>query len=403
MKKGLVNHRSMLSGILLGVSAALLTFVLAGAMVFTSGDFWLKQEEKHKHTQKLMLYSSDDYSTLYHSYFKLFNGGLAPDKPITVTYHNDPEKHTATYIDAEPLECADIGLYQYSDTVELDEKYMASLKEYCDAVKKPFTYENGFRIDLNIVPETKNAEKKSNSIIDFKNIFISDENGKRLDWQLVYSYYDEKGKTQSESFDNACDIQLETNLDVKLVLVGNTEFSKVNVSFAFQNLVEGCTVNPRLTYREEITNIDVAKKIGYEAEITTYDERVQIKNVGDLKDYATLFAVVLLIAAIVFAIRTVIKENRISLFGIGLYTILSAIFTGVIICVLLNTTVMNVFNFNQDTVSYLLISRAFMKDLSVGISRFYAFLMVIPVVVGYSIMKSAIRKKDDPNEDYMYQ
>jgi hypothetical protein len=55
MKKGLVNHRAMLSGILLGVSAALLTFVLAGAMVFTSGDFWLKQEEKHKHTQKLML------------------------------------------------------------------------------------------------------------------------------------------------------------------------------------------------------------------------------------------------------------------------------------------------------------------------------------------------------------
>lgn len=402
MKKTNVTFKARLSGILLGASAALLTFVLAGTMVYKNGDFWLNQEEKNKYTERLMLYSSDDYSKLYHTYQNLLSGKTAPDKPVTVTYHNDPEKHTATYIDAEKLECGDTVFYQYESTVEISEKYIASLKEYTDAVKKPFTYEQGFRIELNVVPEKK-LKDKTNVHVELMNIFLSDENGNRLNWQLVYSYFDDNGRIRNESVDNAHSVPFETNLDIKLVLKDNQPFNKVNISFSIQSEIEKYTVNPRLTYREDLDNVEVAKKIGYEAEITTFDERNEIKRVGDLSDYAVLFSGLLLMASIVFAVYTVIKEKRISLFGIGLNMILSALFVGIIIGALVSISGISIFTFNEGTVSSMIMGRGFMKDLSMGIARFYAFLMLIPVVIGYFIMKLSVSKKEDPNEDYMYQ
>ncbi|MBR6765780.1 MAG: hypothetical protein IKM06_04770, partial [Clostridia bacterium] len=108
-------------------------------------------------------------------------------------------------------------------------------------------------------------------------------------------------------------------------------------------------------------------------------------------------------ASIVFAVYTVIKEKRISLFGIDLNMILSALFVCIIIGALVSISGISIFTFNEGTVLGMIMGRGFMKDLSMGIARFYAFLMLIPVVIGYFIMKLSVSKKEDPNEDYMYQ
>ena len=61
------------------------------------------------------------------------------------------------------------------------------------------------------------------------------------------------------------------------------------------------------------------------------------------------------------------------------------------------------YGFSSDNIDFQIKVKKQSNDISMGIARFYAFLMLIPVVIGYFIMKLSVSKKEDPNEDYMYQ
>ena len=85
MKKEKITVRQRISGVLLGVAIALLMLVLTSTATITSGDFWLRQNEKNNHSAFLNLASNDDYNHLYHHYIELLEGKVGPDKSETVT------------------------------------------------------------------------------------------------------------------------------------------------------------------------------------------------------------------------------------------------------------------------------------------------------------------------------
>lgn len=85
MKKNKFTKRQRITGIFLGVTLTLLMLVLSSTATITSGDFWLRQNEKNNHTETLKLASNDDYNNLYHHYIGLLEGKINPQKSETVT------------------------------------------------------------------------------------------------------------------------------------------------------------------------------------------------------------------------------------------------------------------------------------------------------------------------------
>lgn len=85
MEKEKITARQRITGVFLGVTLALLMLVLSATATITSGDFWLRQNEKNNHTETLKLASNDDYNHLYHHYIGLLEGKINPEKSETVT------------------------------------------------------------------------------------------------------------------------------------------------------------------------------------------------------------------------------------------------------------------------------------------------------------------------------
>ena len=85
MKKEKITMRQRWTGVFLGITLALLMLVLTSNATITSGDFWLRQNEKNNHSVFLNLASNDDYNHLYHHYIALLEGKVGPDKSETVT------------------------------------------------------------------------------------------------------------------------------------------------------------------------------------------------------------------------------------------------------------------------------------------------------------------------------
>lgn len=106
MEKEKITARQRIAGVFLGVTLALLMLVLSASATITSGDFWLRQNEKNNHTEALMLASNDDYNNLYHHYIGLLGGKINPQKSETVTIKGDQEnfeKDILTFGEREQL------------------------------------------------------------------------------------------------------------------------------------------------------------------------------------------------------------------------------------------------------------------------------------------------------------
>lgn len=106
MEKEKITARQRIAGVFLGVTLALLMLVLSATATITSGDFWLRQNEKNNHTQTLKLASNDDYNNLYHHYIGLLEGKINPQKSETVTViegAENLEKDILTFNEREQL------------------------------------------------------------------------------------------------------------------------------------------------------------------------------------------------------------------------------------------------------------------------------------------------------------
>ena len=106
MEKEKITARQRIAGVFLGITLALLMLVLSSTATITSGDFWLRQNEKNNHTEALMLASNDDYNNLYHHYIGLLEGKINPQKSETVTIKGESgnfEKDILTFNEREQL------------------------------------------------------------------------------------------------------------------------------------------------------------------------------------------------------------------------------------------------------------------------------------------------------------
>ena len=102
------------------------------------------------------------------------------------------------------------------------------------------------------------------------------------------------------------------------------------------------------------------------------------------------------------------KQKAQTFWGIGFYTVVSAIMFAVIINVLFYTVPSEwgfnlVFDFKTESASSIMMGQNFMNDFASGSVRFYDFTMIAPVFIGYILTKFSKRNKEDPNEDYLYQ
>ncbi|MBE7092190.1 MAG: DUF1461 domain-containing protein [Clostridiales bacterium] len=238
MKKEKITSRQRIAGCFLGITLALLMLVLSGTATITSGDFWLRQNEKNNHTQTLNLASNDDYNNLYHHYIGLLEGKVSPDKSETVT------------------------------------------------------------------------------------------------------------------------------------LIGSLE--------------------------------------NFEKDILTFSEREQLNKASNIIKIETITASLLVALASVLVILTVKKQKRQAFLGIGFYLIVSAIVFAIIINVLVKIVPSSwgfniVFNFENGSTSDILLGQRFMSDFASGFVRFFDFIMLAPLFIGYILTKLSKSNKEDPNEDYLYQ
>ena len=89
----------------------------------------------------------------------------------------------------------------------------------------------------------------------------------------------------------------------------------------------------------------------------------------------------------------------------GVYIIIASAVLMVIINLIANFMPENaaIFNFAAGSTSSVIISKDFIKDFTVGGARFFDFLMIAPLFIGYVLIKISKNEKDDPNEDYLYQ
>lgn len=404
MKKNKITPFSRLSGILLGTTLAFLMFVLSISAVITNGDFWLKQNDRYNHSETLKLVSNDDYNALYHNYIDLLKGKEAPDKSQTVTLQSEPEEFTDTFIRLNGFSGVKDTEYQVNETVRIDEKFLETVSRY--ATTKNQSVKGNLRFQFAF--SARNNSEIQDMLLKIKNISVADETGKSYEFTIKKFFYNESGALISEEIEDTENIRLKSNYTLGIVLLDEAVPSTLNVRFGVMCDLLEYDCNSMFTYKEKLTNADVAKKVGYEADILTLNEREQLAKASNIILVEKIIAVILVLFAMAVVIINVKKQKKQAFAGIGFYTVVSAIMFAVIINVLFYTVPSEwgfnlVFDFKTESASSIMMGQNFMNDFASGSVRFYDFTMIAPVFIGYILTKFSKRNKEDPNEDYLYQ
>ena len=131
-------------------------------------------------------------------------------------------------------------------------------------------------------------------------------------------------------------------------------------------------------------------------------------NAGRINNILKIVCVVLFAFVVVLFVFTVKKEKRQSLLGIGFYTIITTLIVALIINLLVYMVPSAwgfdlVFDFNENTTTSIVMGQGFKEDFAKGTVRFFDFIMLGPLLIGYVLTKIARTKRYDPNENYLYQ
>lgn len=404
MEKRKITSFSRLSGVCLGVTLALLMFVLSISAVITNGDFWLKQNDRYKHGENFKLVSNDHYNALYHHYIALLKGDEAPDKSQTVTLQSDPEEFTNTFVTLNGF----LGLkdteYHFEETVAINQEFLQTVSRYAESKGDSLKGNLRFQFTFNL----KDNDEIQDMLLSIKNISVTDEDGKEYQYSLNKFFYNEAGALISQEIEDALNVEFKSNYVLGIVIFDEISASTLNVKLDVKSDLSEYDCASVFTYKEKLTNVDVAKQVGYEADVLTYEERLQLASAGNISLIQKIIAAVLVILAVILVIVNVKKQKREALFGIGFYTFVSAIIVAVIINVLVNAVPSEwgfnlVFDFAPQSTSSVLMGQNFMSDFTSGSVRFYDFTMIAPLFIGYVLAKISKSNKEDPNEDYLYQ
>lgn len=396
-----VTSLSRFAGIFLGITLAFCMAVFALTSVIVNEDFWLKQNDKYNHQETLNLVSSDDYSVLYHNYIEMLKGNK---KDFTVTEKGKPQDYEKTFTEMGSI-FSGKNPSSFKNSVTLSDKYFETVKAL---TKEKYLNENlDNRVFIEFSCPFANADFEG---VNLSNLKISDSENKELEFSLKKISVLKDGSIKSENVENTENILFSPkSKSTKLrAYLNKGDVKDITVEFSMASLSGSAGVKVMYSYEETLTNDAVAQKIGPEVNLVTEEEKVQLLRASKINNVLKIIAGVLFVISVILCIYTVKKETRISLFGIGLYTVIIS----VILLVLINLLSIyvpsewgfnQVFNFSENSASSLLMGQGFKNDFAKGAVRFFDFTMIAPIFIGYLLTKISKKKHYDPNEDYLYQ
>ncbi len=399
--KRVISKLSRISGIVLGIALAFLMCVVAITSVITNKDFWLKQNDRYNHQETLNLVSSDDYGNIYHSYIAMFEG---KEQKFTVTEKGDPKDFTDTFKNLGSVHPSTQKI-RFEKNITLDEKFLETVEQIENFKYSKVDLDDKFYIEFSC-PLADNDF----SGINVENIKITDGSGK----EFILTY-----KTVSILKDGSViygDIVTKENVFFKpqskstllRAYIQGADVKDINVAFDVSSVEGSSGVNLKFSYEDALTNEDVADKIGPEKDIITENETEQLIFWGKTNNLLKIVSGVIVVLAVITVIYTVKKQKRESLYGIGVYTVITSAVVLVVINLLVNLVPPSwgfdlAFDFYENSLSSIIMGENFMKDFAFGTVRFFDFIMLLPLFIGYVFIKISRKKHYDPNEDYLYQ
>lgn len=396
-----VSSFSRISGITVGVMLVITVGIFAVISVITNEDFWLKQNDRYNHQETLSLVSSDDYSILYHSYISMLQG-----KPsdFTVTLKGNPDDFTDTFKKLGSLHPS-VAKMHFKKNILLEEKFLETIEKIEKVKYSKVDLNNKIYIEFSC--PLANTEFSG---VNIENLKIKDSKGKEFEVLLKSVSvlkdgsikYEEVEKTETLLF------KPQSKSTSLRAYISGVDIESINLSFDACALDGSIGINVKLSYEDELTNIGVASIIGPEKDIITEDEKNQLISAGETNNILKIVAVTAFVLAVITVIYTVKKQGRESLYGVGVYTVTVSVITLVIINLLVYLVPASwgfeqVFSFSENSVSSVVMGQGFMNDFALGSARFFDFLMLMPLFIGYVFIKISTKKHYDPNEDYLYQ
>ena len=399
MKKLLKGVRT--AGSIIGVILAFCMLVVSVISVSSNKDFWMKQNDRYNLKDKLSLVSNDGYRSLYNGYISLLEG---KDTEVYAVKKGNPEDYSNTYIGSGMAPTQEGHFWEFA--ASFDEKFFYTVTELEKAKGNANLDLNGKMCLQVVCPEAS----KTFEGIKLKDIALTDKDGNpyKLKYELMTVNKDNSVKFESISVENEYEfIPKSTSTKLRVYLLDGSDYSQVNVKLFASAIGEHANIELLVTYTDDLTSVGVAERVGPKEQLLTINEREQILNAGAFNKYLKIAAIILAIIAIVVFVLAVKKYKREGLLGLGFYTVVAAIVCCIIVNALLwilpqNYAFSQFFDFNEGSTSAIVMNSNFIKDISQGIVRFFDFLMIFPLFIGYLITKIGQPKKDE-NEDYLYQ
>ncbi len=390
-----------ISGIILGVALTFFMAVFAMESVFTNNDFWLKQNDRYKHQETLSLVSSDDYAVLYENYISTFLGEV---NDFTVTKKGNPEDFSDTFKKLGSVHISESEIL-FEKSFSLDEKFLETLESIEKAKYSKVDLDNKTYIEFSCP-----LAQAGFSGVTIKDLKITDNNGNDFEVLLKSISVLKDGSIKIENLENSQEISFkpQSKSTVLRVYLSKGDIENINVSFKIASLKESAGVSILYSYEDSLTREGVASIIGPEENIVTKEEKLQILSAGLICARLKVISIIFVAIAVLFAIFVIKTEKRESLLGIGFYTVVISLALVALINLLVYFVPSQwgfelVFDFAQNSTSSILMGEGFMKDFASGTARFFTFIMIAPVFLGYVLTKISKQKNYDPNEDYLYQ
>ncbi len=401
MKKSNFTKRQRLSGILLGLGLTVLMFSLSMSAVILNGDFWLKQNDKYHHTETFELVSNDDYNSLYHNYIELLKNNQSPDKEFTVTIQSEPSEFVNTFIE---LEKEQNNPTKITKSVTLNSEYLETISRLSES--KGESLKDCVRFQFGLKPINEDG-KPVDTVLKVSDIVLTDSDGNTYEYVLRKFYYNKSGALIGQDIEDPQNIEFNTANYLGIVVLGQVK-ENLTIDLNLSCDVSEYFIESTFTYKEMLTNEQVAKKVGHEENIVTIEERNALYNMGLINIRQKIVAITFFVITVIFAIFVFIKEKRISLLGIGFYAFITAIVITVIVNIVVNFVPGDwgfafVINLPQNSTTDIILSKQFMADFKAGSIRYFDFTMLLPLFISYFLTKLSKSNKKDENEDYLYQ
>ncbi len=398
--KNKITKRQRICGIILGLGLTVLMFSLSMSAVILNGDFWLKQNDKYNYAQSFNFVSNDDYNSLYHNYIELLKNKQSADKEFTVTLQSDPKEFVNTFIE---LETEAENKNKITKSVSLTKEYLETVTRLSQT--KGETIKDAMRFQFAFKPV--NEEKPVETILKVSEVLVFDSQDNNYEYTLKKYFYNEHGNFVAMDIEDPENIEFNTSNFLGVVILGEIK-DNISVQLNVSTELKDYNLESVFTYKEMLTNDQVAKKVGYEANIVTFEERNALFNVGTINIIQKTAAIIFCILTVVLAVLTIIKEKRISLLGIGFYAFLSIIVFTVIINIIAAFTPSEwgfslVLNLDPLSTTGTVLGKNFMEDFAKGSIRYFDFTVIFPLFASYLLTKLSKKNKEDPNEDYLYQ